>query len=361
MRPAVAEVVVTNLNARYTGVSSTAARLIPVQALRHDLVLAGHPLPGCPAPLTLRQARAATRNPPPGRPFAIWHVRRNSEMRAALWARDLLRLPVRIVFTTAGTHRHSAFPRWLMGRMDALIATVPAAAEGKPHVRAVVPHGVDCRVWHPAEDRAAAWAATGYPGTRGVAAVGRVRMSKGTDRFVETMLRVLPRHPGTTALVLGLARPQDAGFQQALQHKARMAGLAERLLFPGEVAPDAMPALIRACTLTVPLPRYEPYGVTPLEGMASAVPFVGSPTGDFRRFAAGGAAGIVVEEADLVENAAAAIDAILSDPDRLAAMSRTAWDRAVAHHSIEAEAEGIAGVYEALWSEGRSARAFIAR
>ena len=31
-----------------------------------------------------------------------------------------------------GTHRHSAFPRWLMGRMDALIATIPAAAEGKP-------------------------------------------------------------------------------------------------------------------------------------------------------------------------------------------------------------------------------------
>ncbi|CUH40746.1 Mannosylfructose-phosphate synthase [Jannaschia seosinensis] len=354
------EVVVTNLNPRYTGVSSTAARLIPVQARQYDLALAGHALPGCPAPVTIAQARRMTRVPPTGRPFAIWHVRRNVEMRAALIARDLLRLPIRIVFTTAGTHRHSLFPRWLMGRMDALIATIPAAAEGKPNVRAVVPHGVDCSVWHPPQDRPAAWAATGFPGRRGVAAVGRVRTSKGTDRFVETMLRVLPNHPDTTALVLGRARPQDAAFLQGLKDKVAAAGLADRLLFPGEVAPDAMPALIRACSLTVPLPRYEPYGVTPLEGMASGVPFVGSPTGDFRTFAADGAAGIVVEERDLVAQAAAAVDMLLSDEDRLAAMSRTARQRAVSDHSIEREAAGIAEVYEALWAEGSRARDFSA-
>ncbi|MCK0168794.1 glycosyltransferase family 4 protein [Jannaschia sp. S6380] len=353
------EIVVTNMNPRYTGVSSTAARLIPVQARDYEVALAGHALPGCPLPVTLAEARRLTRVPPPGRPFAIWHVRRNNEMRAALWARDVLRLPIRIVFTTAGTHRHSAFPRWLMRRMDALIATIPAAAEGKPHVRAVVPHGVDCTVWHPAADRAAAWAATGFPGRRGVAAVGRVRMSKGTDRFVETMLRVLPKHPDVTALVLGLARPKDEAWLDSLKAKAHAAGLADRLLFPGEVGPDAMPALIRACSLTVPLPRYEPYGVTPLEGMASGVPFVGSPTGDFRTFSEGGA-GIVVEEANLVADAAAAVDALLSDAARLEAMSVAARAKAVAVHSIEAEAAGIAGVYEALWSEGRSARDFSA-
>ncbi len=346
------EVVVTNLNLRFTGVSSTAARLIPIQAGQFDLALAGHALPDCPEPVTLAQARALTRTRPRDRPFAIWHVRRNNEMRAALWARDVLRLPIRIVFTTAGTHRHSMVPRWLMGRMDALIATMPAAAEDKPHVRAVVPHGVDCRIWHPAPDRAAAWAATGYPGRRGVAAVGRVRDSKGTDRFVETMLRVLPRHEDVTALVLGLARPQDRAWQDGLQAKARAAGLGDRLLFPGEIPARDMPALIRACSLTVPLPRYEPYGMTPLEGMASGVPFVGSPTGAFRTFAADGTAGIVVEEGNLVEDAAAAVDTLLVNPDWLAKMSRRARERAVTFHSIEAEAAGIGAVYEALWEEG---------
>jgi mannosyltransferase len=344
------DLIVTNFNRRFTGVSSTAARLIPLQALRYTLALAGHALPGCPAPVSVAEARRLTRRPPSGRPFAIWHVRRNDEMRAGIWARDVLRLPIRLVFTTAGTHRHSAFPRWLQGRMDALIATIPAAAEGKPNVRAIVPHGVDCDVWRPAGDRAAAWRATGFPGRLGLAAVGRVRPSKGTDRFIEAMLRVLPLHPDATALVLGRARPKDAGFLDGLRAKARAAGLGDRLLFPGEIAPADLPDLIRACTLTVPLPRYEPYGVTPLEGMASGVPFVGSPTGDFRTFAAGGAAGIVVEEANLVEDAAAAIDALLRDGDRLAAMSRAARRRAEDVHSIAAEEAGIAAVYEDLWA-----------
>lgn len=346
------ELVVTNLNRNFTGVSSTAARCLGVQRHRYDAALCGHALPGCPAPIGVRAAWRACRTPPAGRPFAIWHVRRNDEMRAGLWGRDVLRLPIRLVFTTAGTHRHSAFPRWLMARMDALIATIPAAAEGKPHVRAIVPHGVDTRVWHPAEDRAAAWAATGYPGARGVAAIGRIRESKGTDRFVETMLRVLPGHPDVTALVLGKAQPQHQGFLDGLKDKVRAAGLGDRLLFPGEIAPDAMPALIRALSLTVPLPRYEPYGMTPLEGMASGVPFVGSTAGNFRAFAEAGAAGLVVEEADLVAEAAARVSDLLGDPARLDAMSAAARDRAVRLHSIEAECDGIGRVYDALWSEG---------
>ncbi|MEM9796240.1 MAG: glycosyltransferase family 4 protein [Pseudomonadota bacterium] len=346
------DLIVTNLNRNFTGVSSTAARALGVQRNRYDAALVGHALPGCPDPITVRQGWRLSRTTPKGRRFTIWHVRRNNEMRAALWGRDVLRLPMKIVFTTAGTHRHSAFPRWLMSRMDALIATIPAAAENKPHIRAIVPHGVDTRIWRPAEDRAAAWAATGYPGSRGVAAIGRIRDSKGTDRFVEAMLQVLPKHPDVTALVLGMARPQHEGFLKDLQDKAAAAGLADRLLFPGEIGPDVMPSLVRALSLTVPLPRYEPYGMTPLEGMASGVPFVGSPTGDFRTFAADGAAGIVVEEGDLVADAAGAVDMLLSDPDRLEAMSRLARQRAVQVHSIEAEADGIGKVYEALWSEG---------
>ncbi|KIT14231.1 glycosyltransferase family 4 protein [Jannaschia aquimarina] len=346
------ELVVTNLNRNFTGVSSTAARVLGVQRHRYDAVLCGTALPGCPDPVGVREAWRLTREAPAGKPFAIWHVRRNNEMRAALFGRDVLRLPIRIVFTSAGTHRHSAFPRWLMSRMDALIATIPAAAEGKPHVRAVVPHGVDCTVWHPAEDRAAAWAATGFPGTRGVAAVGRIRSSKGTDRFVEIMLRVLPRQPDLTALVLGKAQPQHQGFLDGLKRKVETAGLADRLLFPGEIGPDAMPALVRALSLTVPVPRYEPYGMTPLEGMASGVPFVGSTAGNFRAFAEGEEAGLVVEEAELIEEAASRIDALLSDPPRHAEMSRRARERAVELHSIEAEADGIGRVYEELWAEG---------
>ncbi|MEM7711479.1 MAG: glycosyltransferase, partial [Pseudomonadota bacterium] len=102
-------------------------------------------------------------------------------------------------------------------------------------------------------------------------------------------------------------------------------------------------------------PRYEPYGMTPLEGMATGVPLVGTGAGNFRTISGCGEAGIVVE-GDAVQEAVAALDRLLGDPARLGAMGRAARARAVAHHSVEIEAAGIAAVYEALWTEG-SARA----
>ena len=79
---------VTNFNRNFTGVSATAANVIRQQAKTHDLRLVGFPLPGCPDPISVGAARALSRDVPPGKAFSIWHVRRNPEMRAALWAKS---------------------------------------------------------------------------------------------------------------------------------------------------------------------------------------------------------------------------------------------------------------------------------
>lgn len=343
------ELIVTNFNPRFTGVSATAAGVLRAQTARYDLALCGHPLPGCPAPVGLAEARRLSRDPG-ARPFAIWHVRRNPEMRAALWARDILRLPLRIVFTSAAQRRHSALPRWLISRMDAVIATTDAAARFVPHVRAVVPHGVDCARFTPAPDRAGAWAATGYPGARGLATIGRIRPEKGTDRFVDAMLRLLPDHPDLTALVLGRAAPRDRGFLDQLKARVARAGLSGRLLFPGEIGAEALPALLRGLSAVVQLPRYEGYGMAPLEAMASGVPFVATEQGWYASFAQGGATGRIVDED--ADRAAAALDDLLGDPARLEGMARAARAAALERFSIAREADGIGAVYEALWSAG---------
>ena len=48
-----------------------------------------------------------------------------------------------MLFTSAAQRRHTAYTRWLLRRMDAVVAT--SAASGSyldvPHV--VVPHGID--------------------------------------------------------------------------------------------------------------------------------------------------------------------------------------------------------------------------
>ncbi|MEO0939607.1 MAG: glycosyltransferase family 4 protein [Pseudomonadota bacterium] len=330
--------IVTNFNRNFTGVSATAAAVIAKQAEQGALALVGHPLPGCPAPITLAEARARSG------PGTIWHVRRNTEMRAALWTRDVLRKPIRIVFTSAAIRRHSALPRWLINRMDSVIATTEAAARFVPHVRGVVPHGVDTDRFTPAPDRAAAWQALGYGGTAGIATIGRVRPEKGTDRFVHAMLELLPERPGLTALVIGKVAREHEGFAGALRRTIAAAGLEDRILWPGEIGPEQMPALMRGLSLVMQLPTYEGYGMVPLEGMASGTPFVATDTGYYAAFASQGRAGLITTP----ERGAAAATRVLDCAD----MQQDAREVAEASFSIDREVDGITAVYEKLRAKG---------
>lgn len=350
-----ADLLVTNFNRNFTGVSATAANVVRQQARRYDMALVGRPLPGCPAPISVAAARAATRRHASDKPFAIWHVRRNTEMRAAIWARDVLRLPIRIVFTSAAQRRHSAFPRWLISRTDAVIATTEAAATYVPHVRAVVPHGVDTDVFCPAENRETAWASLGYGGGRGIATVGRIRPEKGTDLFVDTMLQVLPQQPDVVALIVGRAAREHQGFLKGLQARIKDAGLSDRILFPGEIPAADLPRVMRALSLVVQLPRYEGYGMAPLEGLASAVPFVGSDTGYYRSFSAQETVGRVVP-LGAVDDAVDATLGVLNDADTFGAMAARARDVALHSFSAQKEADGIGAVYDALWGAPSSAQ-----
>ncbi len=343
------ELFVTNYNARYTGVSATAERMARAHLDRYDLALVGHPLPGLPEPLSPRQARASSRHPSRGRSVSIWHVRRDPEMISALYARDALGLPIRTVFTSAAKHRHSAFPRWLIGRMDAVVATSPEAAAFFPGVAATLPHGVDLAHHVPAADRQAAWRALPYGGTRGVAIIGRVRPAKGVDIFVDAMIRVMRTDDGVTALILGMAKPGEADFLAELKARVAAAGLAHRILFPGFVSHEEHRRILPALSLVVNVARYEPFGVVPVEGMAAGTPFVCSDTGYYREFSDHGRTGLIVPPGD-AEAAAAAVSELLADPARIERMGRAGRAKAERDHSIAREAEGVAEIYERLWA-----------
>lgn len=338
---------VTNFNRNFTGVSATAANVLRHLTGRYDLSLVGCSLPGCPEPVRVREAYALCRTPPSGRRFAIWHVRRNSEMRAAILARDCFRLPIRTVFTSAAQRRHSAIPRWLISRMDAVIATTETAGRFVPNVHAVIPHGVDTDRFTPAEDRAGAWRDLGYGGTMGIATIGRIRPEKGTDLFVEAMIRALPELPGAVALVVGRGERRHRAFELALRDRVRRAGLPERIRFVGEVPSDRLPGLMRSLSAVMQLPRYEGYGMVPLEAMASGVPFIGPDTGYFGTFSGGGRSGLIVRQGDAAE----ATRTLLQDSTRLAAMGRNARRDAERFFSAREEADAIAAIYESLWAD----------
>lgn len=342
---------VTNFNRRLTGVSTTIANLLPVQARDYDLRLVGQPLPLAPDPISTRTARQLSRRAPNGRPFAIWHVRRDPEMQAGIWARDVLRLPIRLVFTSAAQRRHSAIPRWLIGRMDAVISTTDLAAsllDRDSH--AIVPHGIDIHRFTPAQDRLSAWQDLGYGGKRGVVIVGRVRPDKGTDVFVDAMIPVLQNDPEAVGLVIGLAKRGDQAFEAALKQRAQAAGVGDRLRFTGVIDNGReLPRILRGASLVANLARHEEFGVVPLEGMASGTPFVCSQTGAYPYLSQGGANGLIAPVGD-AHTASQMIAELLSDPQRIEAMGRAGRSFVEGAHAVEHEAAGIHQVYERLWS-----------
>ncbi|PCH99052.1 MAG: lipopolysaccharide biosynthesis protein [Rhodobacteraceae bacterium] len=344
------EVFVTNFNKNFTGVSATASNVLGVQRKDMNVALVGHALPSCDAPLSKKQALRLSKVAPAGKPFSIWHVRRNPEMRLAIWARDILRLPIKIVFTSAAIRRHSAYPRWLISKMDAVIATSKEAASFVPNVWAVANHGVDCVRFQPAKNKQAEWASLGYGGARGIACVGRVRPEKGTDIFVDAMIACLPNLPNTVALVVGQAQSKHAGFLAELKAKVAQADLADRIVFTGEVGADKMPALMRAISLLVALPRYEGFGMTPLEAMACGASFVASDTGYFRAFSNDESFGTIVP-LEAADAAASAVTDWLADDDKLTGMATDIALFVQQNYSVDKEAAIIGQVYDRLYCD----------
>ncbi len=343
------DIVVTNLHRNYTGVSATAAAVVQRQAKCYCMLLAGQALPDCVTPVSLMQALKRSRNPTKGHRYVLWHVRRNNEILAALVARDVLRLPIRIVFTSAAQRRHSAVPRWLISQVDAVIATSETAASFVPNVHAVVHHGVDTDRFCPADDRLTAWKLGNYPGRFGIATIGRVRPEKGTDLFVETMISLLPHYPEATALIVGKTAAAQRSFQVGLQRRIEAAGMSKRILFTGEIAPEQLPQLVRSLSLLVATPRYEGYGLTLLEAMASGVPVIATDTGYFNGFVGTNEAGIIVKSADSAQLYLTARK-LIDNPVKMIHMGIRARQRAVSLFGIESETNGIHKVYESLWA-----------
>ncbi|MBE7186552.1 MAG: glycosyltransferase family 4 protein, partial [Methylobacterium mesophilicum] len=280
------EVVAPNFKRRLSGVTSTVVQLVPLQAEALRIATLGPGLPSHLPKLRLLDLPKLWRKPA-GRPFRIWHARRNVEMLAGVVLRDLLRMPLRLVFTSAAQRQHKRWTRFLIRRMDAVIATSAKSVAFLEIPATVILHGIDLDRFGPEGPVADA-----LPGRLVVGCSGRIRHSKGTDVFVSAMIALLPRFPDWSAVVTGRATPENAGFLAALRERVETAGLADRIRFTGEVA-DVAP-WFRRFDLYVAPPRVEGFGLTPLEAMASGTPVVASDAGAFREIVADGVTGRVV-------------------------------------------------------------------
>ena len=341
------EVIAPHFKRRLSGVTSTVVQLVPLQAQTLRIATFG---PGLPAdiPAIGWSSLPGLLRKPADRPFRIWHARRNVEMLAGIVLRHIFRAPIRLVFTSAAQRRHRAFTRWMIRRMDAVIATSRRSGDFLEAPCTVIMHGIDLARFHPARPADDSFEAAGLGGRYAVGCFGRIRHQKGTDLFVDAMIALLPRYPDWTAVITGRVTAENQAFADELQKRVGEAGLTDRILFLGEV-PD-IKVWYRRLALYVAPSRNEGFGLTPLEAMASGTAVVASDAGAYQEMVVEGRTGCVVAAGD---GAAlqAAIRVYMADPGKTAEHGRAALDHVHANFALENEADAIREVYERLWRD----------
>ena len=336
------QLIVPNLHRRYSGVTATNRMVAPKLARMFRAAWLGPHAPEGIARIGFSDLRGLWRRRAP----LIWHSRRNDEMIAGVLLR-LLGWPLKLVFTSAAQRHHTWLTRWLIRRMDAVIATSALSAAFLKRKATVVMHGVDTDRYAPPPDRAAAFAESGLPGRYAIGCFGRVRAQKGSDIFVEAMCRLLPRYPDFTAVLVGAIVPEQQEFARNLKNRIEAVGLQSRIVISGELAIEEVQRWYRRLTIYAFTSRNEGFGLTLIEAMASGAALVASRAGAAEFAVLDGITGVLVPPGD-VDALVAALEPLMRDPASAVAMGERARTRVVSQFSLDAEASAIAEIYRRL-------------
>jgi mannosyltransferase len=336
------QLIVPNLHRRYSGVTATNRMVAPKLAKMFRAAWLGPDAPDGIARMGMADLAKSWRR----RNALIWHARRNNEMIVGVLLRSL-GWPLKLVFTSAAQRHHSWITRWLIRRMDAIIATNDISASFLKRAAIVIPHGVDTKLYKPPVDRAAAFAEAGLPGRYAIGCFGRVRAQKGSDVFVEAMCRLLPRYPDFTAILVGAITPEHTAFANQLKKRIAAAGLQSRIVITGELAIEEVQRWYQRLTIYAFTSRNEGFGLTLIEAMSVGTALVASRAGAAELVVEDGVTGVLTPPGD-VDALVAALEPLMRDPASAIAMGIRAQARVLAKFSLDAEANRIAEVYRAL-------------
>ncbi|GHH87653.1 glycosyl transferase [Streptomyces sulfonofaciens] len=217
-------------------------------------------------------------------------------------------------------------------------------AMGVPRERIrVVPCGVDTDHFAPVPG-----AARPASAPRRLLAVGRLVPRKGFDRAI----RALADIPGAELLIAG--GPEQALLfadpeAERLRKIAEEYGVADRVTLVGGVSRDDMPRLMSGADLVLSTPRYEPFGIVPIEAMACRTPVVATAVGGQLDTVVHGVTGALVPAGEGPE-LSAVVRELLADRGRLARLGEAGRERVLARYTWDRVTDGVARVYEGLRS-----------
>jgi glycosyltransferase involved in cell wall biosynthesis len=245
-----------------------------------------------------------------------------------------------------------AIEHQLLRSVDAVVATCrDEVAEllelgADPERLHVVPCGVDLATFRPdgppLEPSVDPWPA----GPTRLLCLGRIVERKGIQTVVEA-LRDLP--DATLVIAGGPDAPAlvDDPDAQRLRATAARCGVDDRVRLVGSVDKPTAAALLRSADVLVTVPWYEPFGIVPLEAMASGTPVVASEVGGMLDTVAAGVTGELVPPRD-PGAVAAAVRRLTDDPERLERAGQAGVRRVTARFTWATVAEETERVYERI-------------
>ena len=338
------QVIAPNFKRRLSGVTATVVRLVPIQAKALNIAATAPDFPDHVPQIPLRALITMPRKGPDGP--RVWHARRNVEMIGGLALKHLLRKDLRLVFTSASQRKQTGLTRWLIRRMDAVVATSDRTAAYLEGPSTVIMHGIDLEGFSPSKDRTALRKRLGLP-TTGVliGCYGRIRRSKGTDVFYAAMNGPVQLW-GAHALIMGRATSKDRAYLQWIEDRVAEHSHAENFHFLPEVPVENMADWYRVLDLYVAPQRWEGFGLTPIEAMACGVPVIATRVGAFEQIVTPDVGALV--DPDDPEALMDALMTAFEPPNQIESWARNARAHVARHFSIEREAEELVALYRRL-------------
>lgn len=224
----------------------------------------------------------------------------------------------------------------------------------------VIPNGIDPKEFRPRFDEGVLQSYGVDPNTPYLLFVGRITRQKGILHLVNT-IRYL--QPGVqVVLCAGAPDTQDIEREMAeMVEKARARGQHKIVWIAKMVPKDDLITLYSHATLFVCPSVYEPFGIINLEAMACETPVVASAVGGIPEVVVDGETGTLVpfearggvdfeplHPESFARDLAAAVNALLEDPERLEAMAKRSRERVERTFSWASVAKETLAFYKTL-------------
>ncbi len=167
---------------------------------------------------------------------------------------------------------------------------------------------------------------------------GALTTRKGQKVVIESLPRVLENHPNLVYVAVGLPNKKEEFIELA-----QKLNIEENVLFPGIVEIKDLVLWLNACEFFIMTSvnddgDYEGFGIAVIEAALCGKTSIVSDNGGLPEAVEHGFTGIVVQEKNILETSNA-INSLLNNPERLAKLSKNAWDRAFTRYTYQNKAD----------------------